>query len=41
MHLGYFTERPYRYFPDEQIISRGFFGTSNTYFDSGQGPRAL
>jgi predicted TIM-barrel enzyme len=37
MHLGYFTERPYRYFPDEQIISRGFFGTPNTFFDPAKG----
>jgi alkanesulfonate monooxygenase SsuD/methylene tetrahydromethanopterin reductase-like flavin-dependent oxidoreductase (luciferase family) len=37
MHLGYFTERPYRYFPDEQIIRRGYFGTPNSYFDPAKG----
>jgi alkanesulfonate monooxygenase SsuD/methylene tetrahydromethanopterin reductase-like flavin-dependent oxidoreductase (luciferase family) len=37
VHLGYFTERPYRYFPDKQILGRGFFGTPNSYFDPAKG----
>ncbi|HKD69486.1 MAG TPA: LLM class flavin-dependent oxidoreductase [Candidatus Binataceae bacterium] len=37
MHLAYFTERPYRYAPNDHIIEKGFFGTPNTFFDPEKG----
>ncbi len=40
MHLMYFTERPYREAPEEEIIrSRSFFGTPNKFFDREVGAR--
>ncbi len=34
MKVGYFTERPYRWVPEEAIFkNRAFFGVSNAYFD--------
>ena len=37
MHLAYFTERPYRYAPQDQLIEKGFFGTPNRVFDPAKG----
>ena len=37
MHLAYFTERPYRYAPQDQLIEKGFFGTPNSIFDPAKG----
>jgi alkanesulfonate monooxygenase SsuD/methylene tetrahydromethanopterin reductase-like flavin-dependent oxidoreductase (luciferase family) len=37
VHIAYFTERPYRYAPQDRIIERGFFGTPNSYFDPAKG----
>src|SRR5260370_42472082 len=40
MHIMYFTERPYRDVPEEEIIrSRSFFGTPNKFFDRETGAR--
>jgi alkanesulfonate monooxygenase SsuD/methylene tetrahydromethanopterin reductase-like flavin-dependent oxidoreductase (luciferase family) len=34
MQLGYFTERPYRWLPEEEILkNRAFFAISNKFFD--------
>ena len=34
MQIGYFTERPYRWLPEELILkNRAFFAISNRYFD--------
>src|SRR5713226_3478165 len=34
MQVGYFTERPYRWIPDEEILrNRGFFAISNRFYD--------
>ncbi|MGH7878084.1 MAG: LLM class flavin-dependent oxidoreductase, partial [Candidatus Binataceae bacterium] len=34
MQIGYFTERPYRWLPEEVILkNRAFFAVSNSYFD--------
>jgi hypothetical protein len=34
MQIGYFTERPYRWLPEELILkNRAFFAVSNRYFD--------
>lgn len=34
MKIGYFTERPYRWVPEEAVFkNRAFFGVSNAYFD--------
>jgi len=37
VHLAYFTERPYRYAPNDRIIEKGFFGTPNNLFDPAKG----
>ena len=37
MHLAYFTERPYRYAPQDRVIEKGFFGTPNSFFDPAKG----
>ena len=40
MILMYFTERPYRDVPEEELIkNRAYFGLSNKYFDSEVGSR--
>src|SRR5579883_716285 len=40
MFIMYFTERPYREVPEEEIIrSRSFFGTPNKFFDHEVGAR--
>lgn len=41
MHLMYFTERPYRYVPNDEVIKTGFFGIENKYFDSIKGGQLL
>ena len=34
MQVGYFTERPYRWLPEEEILkNRAFFAVSNKFFD--------
>ena len=34
MQVGYFTERPYRWLPEEEILKNGgFFGVSNKFYD--------
>ena len=34
MQIGYFTERPYRWLPEEEILRNGaFFGISNKLYD--------
>lgn len=34
MKIGYFTERPYRWVPEDEVFrNRAFFGVSNKYFD--------
>jgi alkanesulfonate monooxygenase SsuD/methylene tetrahydromethanopterin reductase-like flavin-dependent oxidoreductase (luciferase family) len=34
MKVGYFTERPYRWLPEELVLkNRGFFAISNQYYD--------
>jgi alkanesulfonate monooxygenase SsuD/methylene tetrahydromethanopterin reductase-like flavin-dependent oxidoreductase (luciferase family) len=34
MQIGYFTERPYRWLPEDEILkNHGFFGISNRWFD--------
>src|SRR5690242_7163100 len=41
MHLMYFTERPYRYVPNDEVIKTGFFGIENKHFDSVKGGQLL
>jgi len=41
MHLMYFTERPYRYVSNDEVIKTGFFGIENKYFDSVKGGQLL
>jgi alkanesulfonate monooxygenase SsuD/methylene tetrahydromethanopterin reductase-like flavin-dependent oxidoreductase (luciferase family) len=34
MHIMHFTERPYKYVPEEEVIkNRSFFGVPNTFYD--------
>src|SRR5215469_3853012 len=38
MNLMYFTERPYRYVPEDELIkNRAYFGLPNTFFDREKG----
>jgi alkanesulfonate monooxygenase SsuD/methylene tetrahydromethanopterin reductase-like flavin-dependent oxidoreductase (luciferase family) len=38
MQIGYFTERPYRYLPEDVILkNRAYFAVSNSYFDREKG----
>ncbi|MBV8357665.1 MAG: LLM class flavin-dependent oxidoreductase, partial [Deltaproteobacteria bacterium] len=38
MQLMYFTERPYRYVPEDEVIKHGgFFGLPNKFFDAEKG----
>ena len=40
MHIMYFTERPYREVPEEEVIkNRSFFGVPNRFFDREVGSR--
>ncbi len=41
MHISYFTERPYRYVPNDVVIQNGFFGIPNKYFDPVKGGQLL
>jgi len=41
MHTMYFTERPYRYVPNDEVIKNGFFGIENKHFDSVKGAQLL
>ena len=41
MHVMYFTERPYRYVPNDEVIKTGFFGIPNKHFDSVKGGQLL
>src|SRR6266403_1934639 len=34
MHVMYFTERPYRYVPNDEVIKNGFFGIPNEHHDT-------
>ena len=34
MHIMYFTERPYRDAPNDEIIKNGYFGLPNRLYDS-------
>ncbi|MBV8358963.1 MAG: hypothetical protein JO189_13660, partial [Deltaproteobacteria bacterium] len=35
MKIGYFTERPYRWLPEEEILkNHSFFAVSNRFFDA-------
>ncbi len=37
MHIMYFTERPYRAVPNDEVIKNGFFGIPNKHFDPQKG----
>jgi len=37
----YFTERPYRYVPNDEVIKNGYFGIPNRHFDSVKGGQLL
>jgi alkanesulfonate monooxygenase SsuD/methylene tetrahydromethanopterin reductase-like flavin-dependent oxidoreductase (luciferase family) len=40
MHMMYFTERPYRDVPEEEVIrNRSFFGVPNSFYDPEVGAR--
>src|SRR5579863_4896918 len=41
MHIMYFTERPYRYVSNDEVIKTGFFGLDNKQFDSVKGGKLL
>ncbi len=41
MHIMYFTERPYRYVPNDEVIKNGFFGIPNKHFDPEKGSQLL
>ena len=41
MHIMYFTERPYRYVPNDEVIRQGYFGIENKHFDSVKGAQLL
>ena len=41
MHVMYFTERPYRYVPNDEVIKNGYFGIPNKHFDSVKGGQLL
>ena len=41
MHIMYFTERPYRHVPNDEVIKNGFFGIPNKHFDSAKGSQLL
>ena len=39
MHIMYFTERPYREVPEDEVIkNRSFFGVPNRFFDRKSAP---
>ena len=38
MLIGYFTERPYRWVPENEVFrNRAFYGVSNRFFDPEKG----
>ena len=40
MHIMYFTERPYRDVPEDEVIkNRSFFGVPNSFYDAEVGAR--
>jgi alkanesulfonate monooxygenase SsuD/methylene tetrahydromethanopterin reductase-like flavin-dependent oxidoreductase (luciferase family) len=40
MHIMYFTERPYRDVPEDEVIkNRSFFGVPNRFYDAQVGAR--
>jgi alkanesulfonate monooxygenase SsuD/methylene tetrahydromethanopterin reductase-like flavin-dependent oxidoreductase (luciferase family) len=41
MHIMYFTERPYRYVSNDEVIKNGFFGIPNKHFDPEKGSQLL
>ena len=41
MHIMYFTERPYRAVPNDEVIKNGFFGIPNKHFDPNKGSQLL
>jgi alkanesulfonate monooxygenase SsuD/methylene tetrahydromethanopterin reductase-like flavin-dependent oxidoreductase (luciferase family) len=41
MHVMYFTERPYRHAPNDEIVKNGFFGLPNRMFDPQKGAQLL
>ncbi len=41
MHVMYFTERPYRYVPNDEVIKYGFFGIPNKHYDPEKGSQLL
>ncbi len=41
MHIMYFTERPYRDAPNDEIIKNGYFGLPNRLYDSRRGSELL
>jgi len=41
MHIMYFTERPYRHVPNDEVIKNGFFGIPNKHFDAVKGSQLL
>jgi len=41
MHIMYFTERPYRYVSNDEVIRQGYFGIENKHFDSVKGAQLL
>ncbi|HSR57112.1 MAG TPA: LLM class flavin-dependent oxidoreductase [Candidatus Binataceae bacterium] len=41
MHIMYFTERPYRYAPNDEIIKNGFFGLPNRFYDPNKASQLL
>src|ERR1700719_4092406 len=41
MHIMYFTERPYRDVPNDEIIKNGYFGLPNRLYDSKRGSELL
>src|SRR5271154_2137980 len=42
MHIMYFTERPYLYVPEDEVLKiQSFFGVPNRYFDPVKGAQLL
>jgi alkanesulfonate monooxygenase SsuD/methylene tetrahydromethanopterin reductase-like flavin-dependent oxidoreductase (luciferase family) len=42
MHIMYFTERPYIYAPEDEVLKlQSFFGVPNSYFDPAKGAQLL
>ena len=42
MHIMYFTERPYLYVPEDEVLKiQSFFGVPNRYFDPAKGAQLL